>query len=90
MGGRSRAAGSFSIDLALTELIADEFDKKWDPKGTKGGIRERSASFQHASLSLSRERDTCCGREKLRDALERVLEGSLFLSFSLSLSLKEE
>ena len=37
--GWATQAGGFHIDLALVELIADGFNKKWNAKKQKGDVR---------------------------------------------------
>jgi len=63
--GWATAAGGFHIDLALVELIADGFNKKWNAKKQKGDVRTLPRPMAKIRAAAKKTKEVLSANEKI-------------------------
>ena len=84
--GWKKGAGGFAIDLALTELLADGFNKKWNAKKQKGDVRTIPRAMAKIRAAAKKTKEVLSANEKIPVGIPSLHDD---IDFSMTLTRPE-
>ena len=84
--GWLQGAGGFAVDLALTELIADGFNAKWNAKKHKGDVRTLARPMAKIRASAKKTKEVLSANEKIPVSIPSLHDD---IDFSMTLTRKD-